>query len=101
MQMIKQDFIYILFLFLLLSFVTGCTRISSEQEAEYVAKSQLEAYSQREGLPSSQFLKHNTSLVEDGWFFEYESLNQPKHLITILVHHDGRAEVSRFVELKN
>jgi len=96
--MIKQRLVSILFGLLLLSLTSSCTRVDSAQEAESIAQAQLEKYSQREGVPLSQFFKKNISLVQDGWFFEYESLNQPKHLVTILVHHNGRAEVSRTIE---
>lgn len=60
----------------------------------------MEKYSNAEGLVLSNFSRAEVTDQGRLWLYSYRYAGATEHLVSIIVHKDGRIELSRMIEEK-
>lgn len=63
--------------------------------AERLALSELERYAMREQLSLLHFSEAEVTEEEGKWLYSYNYKGEPRQVVAIVVHKDGRTELSR------
>lgn len=78
--------------------VTACRPRIDRARADGLAQAELAKYAEREHLTQSTFSTAEVTEHKGTWLYSYKYSGKPKHLLAIIVHKDGRTELSRMPE---
>jgi hypothetical protein len=80
---------------------TACSAQIDRVTADKLAQAALERYSKDEALTLTKFSTADVVEENGNWSYRYTYNERPRQLVAIIVHKDGRTEVTRmFEELK-